>query len=115
MIVTMRAVLVTVLVLAHIFTEHFLAFFAREDHFHGLFEGVGFLFGVAFGAVEPLLAAGGADRDLRVENVFAGGGVSVVAFVWEGCVDYHMMSVVLMCPLSMVLSEFNIRVVVRGS
>lgn len=72
MVVAVRAVLVAVLVFAHILPEDFLALFAGKDHFHGLFEGVCLLFGVAFGAVEPLFAARGANRDLGVENVFAG-------------------------------------------
>jgi len=57
----MRAVLITIVEFRHVFPETLFAFFAGEDHFGGLFEGVGLGFGVAFGAVEPLFAAGGAD------------------------------------------------------
>jgi len=57
----MRAVLIAVVEFRHILPEALFALFAGEDHFGGLFEAVRLGFGVAFGAVEPLFAAGGAD------------------------------------------------------
>lgn len=77
MIIAMRTVLIALFELLHVFAEDFAAFLAREDHFEGLFEVVGWLLlRVAFGTVEPLSAAGAADRDLGVEDVFARVGVS---------------------------------------
>lgn len=70
-IVAVWAVLVALLESLDVLAEALLALFAREDHLcraHQIM--VGFL-GVAFGAVEPLPAAGGADGDLCVEDVFA--------------------------------------------
>lgn len=76
-IVAVRAVLVAILVLTHVFAEHLFALFAREHHFHCLLKAVCLLLGVAFGTVEPLFAAWGANGDLRVEDVFA---VKVLAY-----------------------------------
>ena len=71
-VITMRAVLVALIKLVHVFAETLFALFAREDHLHRLFERVRLCVGVALRTVEPLSAARGADRDLGVEDVFAG-------------------------------------------
>ena len=86
---------VPVLELARVLAEGFLALLADKDHLEALQEGVIFLLLVARSAVEPLLAAGRADRDLGVEDVFAHGGyvcvvcigVAVIVRVrrWNGC------------------------------
>lgn len=55
-VVAVRAVLVALVELLCVLAEDLFAFLAGECHFHALFEGVGFLFGVAFGAVEPFPA-----------------------------------------------------------
>ena len=65
------AELVGFLELLDVFSEHFFAFFAGKDHFGGLFKLVILLLHVALGAVVPLFAAGGSDRDLSVENMLA--------------------------------------------
>lgn len=70
-VVAVRAVLVAVFEFGHVFAETLFTFLACKGHFHGLFESVVLGFGVAFGAVEPLFAARGADGDLGVEDVFA--------------------------------------------
>lgn len=72
-VVAVRAVFVALVKLGHVFAEALFAFLAREDHLGGLFEVVGLGVGVALRAVEPLAAAGGADGDLGVEDVLAGG------------------------------------------
>ena len=72
MIIAVRTVLVAVLKLLHILSKALFAFFAGKGHLEGLFEVVLLGFGVAFGAVEPLATARGADGDLGVEDVFAG-------------------------------------------
>ena len=71
-VVAVWAVFVALLESLHILAEALFAFFAGEDHFCGAFEVVIGLFRVAFGAVEPLSAAGSADGHLGVEDVFAG-------------------------------------------
>jgi len=73
-IVTMGTVLVAVFKLCGVFAEALFALFARESHVCGLLKGVIGCFAVAVGAVEPFAATGGADGDLSVENVLAGGG-----------------------------------------
>ena len=72
-IVAVGAELVSLLELTHLFAEGLLALLAKEDQIEGGHELVVIaehLF-VAVGAVEPLLAAGGANRHLGVHNVFA--------------------------------------------
>ena len=64
--------------LARVLAEGLFALLADEDHLEGLQQGVVFFFLVALGAVEPLLAAGRADGDLGVEDVFAHGGCGCV-------------------------------------
>jgi hypothetical protein len=87
-----RAVLVTLVKLLNILAESLFTFFAGENHFKGGLEIVCFGFSVAFCAVKPFaacvcavlvmglrqggggaegLAAGRANRDLGVEDVFA--------------------------------------------
>jgi hypothetical protein len=70
-IIAVRAVLVTLVELRRVLPETLLALFTGEYHFGGFGERVGFLFEVAFGAVEPFSAAGRADGYLGVEDVFA--------------------------------------------
>lgn len=77
MIVAMRTVLVALIVLGHVLAERLLALLAHEHHLRRLRETVGLRLGVTFGAVEPLLAARRANRDLRVQDMFAGGRGSV--------------------------------------
>lgn len=72
MVVAVWAVLVALLELLHVFPEAFSALLAGEDHLQGWLELVRLGFSVAFGTVEPFPAAGGPDRNLGVENVFAG-------------------------------------------
>lgn len=67
----MRAVFICVLEFTGVFAEGLFALFADEGHVKGLEEGVRGLFCVAFGAVEPFFAAGRADGDLGVEDMFA--------------------------------------------
>lgn len=55
-VVTVRAVLVTLFKLLNILAESLLALFAGEDHFEGGLEIVCFGLGVAFCAVEPFAA-----------------------------------------------------------
>ena len=71
MIVTMRAVLVALVVVGHVFPESFAALLAHERHLCGLAQPVVLRFFVAFRTVEPLLAAGRTNGNLRVQNVFA--------------------------------------------
>ena len=62
---------VPVLKLAGVLAKRFLALLADEDHLEALEQRVVGRLGVALGAVEPFLAAGRADGDLRVEDVAA--------------------------------------------
>lgn len=75
-VVAMRAVLVALVELFHVFAEDLSALFACEDHLSRAFEIVVLLLGMALCAVEPLPTAGRADGDLGVENMFAGNGIS---------------------------------------
>ena len=67
----MWAIFVALLVVAHVLPERFLALFAHEGHLCCSTQFVVLCFGVAFGTVEPLLAAWCTDCDLRVEYMFA--------------------------------------------
>ena len=59
--------------ITHFFSENLSALFTSEDHFVTLLK-LMILGGlVAFGAVEPFLAAWGSDCYLGVHNVFAHG------------------------------------------
>jgi hypothetical protein len=69
-IIAMRAILVALLIHSHILPERLLALLAQERHLRRLGERVLLRRGVAFGAVVPLLTAGRADGDLRVEDVY---------------------------------------------
>jgi hypothetical protein len=78
MVVAMRTILITLLVGGHILPERLLALFAHEYHLQCLSEGMCLRFTMAFGAVVPLFAAWGTDRDLNIQDVFtACGGSSV--------------------------------------
>lgn len=69
-VITVRAVFVTLFKLGGIFSETLLAFLACKDHFTGLCQLVRLLFLVTFGAIEPFTAAGRANSYLSVEDVF---------------------------------------------
>lgn len=58
--------------LRNVLPETLLALLTRKCHLDTLFESMRFLLSVTFSAVEPFLAARGANGDLCVENVFAG-------------------------------------------
>lgn len=51
----MRAVLVRLFHLPHVFAERLFTLFADEGHFVGFSQGMCLLFGVAFGALESVL------------------------------------------------------------
>jgi hypothetical protein len=91
-VVAVWAILVALVKLLNVLAESLFALFACKDHFEGGLEVVCFRLGVAFSAIEPFaaccravlvmglrrdgggsegLAAGRADRDLGVEDVFA--------------------------------------------
>ena len=70
-VVTVWAVLVALVVVGHVFPERLSALLAHEGHLCGLAKPVVLGLCVAFRAVEPLLAAGRADGNLRVEDMFA--------------------------------------------
>jgi hypothetical protein len=91
-VVAVWAILVALFKLLNVLAESLFALFARKDHFEGGLEVVCFRLGVTFSAIEPFaaccgavlvmglrrdgggserLAAGRADRDLGVEDVFA--------------------------------------------
>ena len=67
----MRAELVTILIICHVFPKRLLALLAQERHLVRLREPVVLCLRVALGAVEPLPAARCADGDLGIEDVFA--------------------------------------------
>ena len=70
-VIAVRAVLVTFLIVHHIFPERFLAFLAHEGHFVRLPQPMVLTFSMAFGAIEPLLATWSTDCDLCVQYMFA--------------------------------------------
>jgi hypothetical protein len=70
-VVTVRAVLIALIELRGVFPEGFLALFTHECHLRRLRKPVGLCFCVAFGAIEPLLAAGRADGNLGIQDVLA--------------------------------------------
>lgn len=72
MIITMWTVLVTLIILRHIFPKSLFAFLASKRHLHGFRQSVILGFGVTFSAIVPLLAAWCANGYLRVQYVFAG-------------------------------------------
>ena len=72
MVIAVRAELITLLVVGHIFTEGFLALLAHESHFRRLAEAMVLGLGVALGTIEPLLTARCPDGNLRVQDMFAG-------------------------------------------
>jgi hypothetical protein len=65
-IITMWAILVAVLVSGHVLAKGLLAFFTDEGHFCRSRKRMRLRLCMTFRAVEPLLAAWGADGDLRV-------------------------------------------------
>jgi hypothetical protein len=70
MVVTMGTVLIALVIFGHVLPERFLALFADERHIVRFPQRVAFGLCVALCAVEPLLAAGGADRYLSIQDVF---------------------------------------------
>ena len=71
MVVTVWAILVALVIVGHVLAERLLALLAQEGHLRRPLEPVVLRLRMALRAVEPLLAARGADGDLRVQNVFA--------------------------------------------
>ena len=71
MIVTVGAVLIALLEFRNVFPEGFLALLADERHLRRLCKPVRLGFCVAFGTIEPLLAAGRADGNLGIQDVLA--------------------------------------------
>lgn len=76
-VVAVGAVLVGLLELLDLLAEALAALLAGEHHLEGGLERVRLALVVALGAVEPLPAAGAADRHLGVEDVFAAGEVGL--------------------------------------
>ena len=72
MVVTVRTVLITLIKLRNVFPEGFLALLTDECYLGRLRKPVGLRFRMAFGAIEPLLAAGRADGNLGIQDVLAG-------------------------------------------
>ena len=72
-IIAVGAELVSLLEFTDILAEYFLALLACKYHFGGSFQFVVITHGllVALGAIKPSLAAGGADGNLGVQNMFA--------------------------------------------
>ena len=70
-VVATRAVLVSLLELFDLLAEHLFALLAGENHLGSLLQLVVLFLLMALGTVEPLAAAGSANRDLGVQNVFA--------------------------------------------
>ena len=66
MIVTVRTVLIALLEFRDVFPEGLLAFLTDERHLRRLCELVRLRFCVAFGTIEPQLAAGRADGNLGI-------------------------------------------------
>lgn len=71
-VIAVRAVLVTFLVVHHVFPERFLAFLAHEGHLVRLPQPMVLAFSMTFGAIEPLLATWSSNGNLSVQNMFAG-------------------------------------------
>ena len=71
-VIAVRAVLVTFLVVHHIFPERFLAFLAHEGHFVRLPQPMVLIFSMALGAIEPLLATWSSNGNLSIQDMFAG-------------------------------------------
>ena len=71
MIVTVGTVFVGLIKIRDVFPEGLLALLTDESHFRRLCEPVRLGFCVAFGTIEPLLAAGRTDRNLSVQDVLA--------------------------------------------
>ena len=69
-VVATWAVLVSLLELFDVLAEHLFALLAGENHLGSLLQLVVLLLLMALGTVEPLAAAGSANRDLGVQNVF---------------------------------------------
>ena len=93
MIVTVRTELVTLLKLPGVLPEGLFALLADEGHVILSMERMVLRLLVAFGAVEPLAAAGRADGNLCVENVLADESQWSGLVCWFGraWVAYHML------------------------
>ena len=70
-VVTVRTILIALIEIRDVFPEGFLALFTDERHLRRLCKRVRLRFRVAFGAVEPLLAAGRTDGNLGIQDVLA--------------------------------------------
>lgn len=68
----MWTVLITLIILRDIFPKRLLALLANKCHLRGFCQSMILGFGVTFSAIVPLLAAGSANRYLRIQYVFAG-------------------------------------------
>lgn len=71
MVVAVRAVLVSLLKVTCVLAEALAALLARKSHLKLLLQRMRLLLGVASRTLEPLAAAGRADRHLGVEDVLA--------------------------------------------
>ena len=71
MVVTVRTVFIALIEICDVFPEGFLALLTDEYHLRRLRKPVGLCFCVAFGTIEPLLAAGRTDGNLGIQDVLA--------------------------------------------
>jgi hypothetical protein len=111
----MWTVLVTLIILRHIFPKCLLALLASKRHLHSFRQSVILAFGVTFSAVVPLLAAGCANGYLRVQYVFAGQKIIVKTCRYGVSTgqkhaapadqEVHLMEMVLRC--NTFLAEYN--------
>ena len=114
MVIAVRAVLVALVKVAGILAKALFALFACKCDFDLLLQGMCFGLGMAFGAIIPLAAAGRADGDLSVEDVFA--GRVWVNLGWAGTVrdgTHHMFE--MRISLSVGELEHGVFVQVLGS
>lgn len=80
MVIAVRTILVALVPLLRVLSKALAALFAREGDLEALQQRVRLGLAVTGAAVEPFLAAGAAQGDLGVENVFAGERRGVRAF-----------------------------------
>jgi hypothetical protein len=71
MVVAVRTIFIGLIKIRAVFPEGLLALLTHESHLRRLCKSVGLGFCVAFGTIEPLLAAGRTDRNLSVQDVLA--------------------------------------------
>jgi hypothetical protein len=70
-VVTVRTILIALIEIRDVFPEGFLALLADECHLRRLCKLMRLRFCVAFGTIEPLLAAGRTDGNLGIQDVLA--------------------------------------------